>query len=87
MPVSSSLAASSAPRPAPRAAPVPAPGDAEGALDHGHAHSHPHDPPRAASVRIGPSVLRLSLAARLGLAIAFLTPLWIAVFLVVRSQP
>ncbi|MFG1478935.1 hypothetical protein V5F53_09745 [Xanthobacter sp. V4C-4] len=41
-----------------------------------------HSRPRGA--RVGPSVLRLSLAARLALAAALLAPLWIAVAVVVR---
>lgn len=89
MPVSPSVAAPSvaAPsaahsgaslaRPAPRDAAIPEPAHAHPA---GHAHHHP-------AVRIGASVLRLSLAARLALATAFLAPLWIAVFLVAGGAP
>ena len=59
----------------------------------GHAHNphsadtrshHIHAPRRAATAapRIGTSILRLSLAARLGLAMALMVPLWVAVILV-----
>lgn len=51
-----------------------------------HAHHAPAQAPqraKAAAPRIGTSILRLSLAARLGLALALMVPLWVAVVLVV----
>jgi len=58
-------------------------GSAQGA-DDGHRHIDPHAHRREARpVRIGVSVLRMSLGARLVLAAALLVPLWIAVALVV----
>ncbi|MFG1432579.1 hypothetical protein V5F44_17170 [Xanthobacter sp. V2C-8] len=53
----------------------------------GHPGAHVHGGSAAAraprGTRVGPSVLRLSLAARLALAVALLLPLWVAVALVV----
>lgn len=48
---------------------------------HGHAHHHESTtaPP---ALRIGISVLRMSVATRLAIALLLLTPLWIAVALV-----
>lgn len=53
--------------------------------DHGHGASHDRPQLRGRAPRtahVGPSMLRLSLAARLGLAALLLLPLWVAVILV-----
>ncbi|WP_454917026.1 hypothetical protein [Xanthobacter sediminis] len=58
-----------------------APGGTEGHVQgDGHRHTRRHE---ARPVRIGLSVLRMSLGMRLALAAALLVPLWIAVALVV----
>lgn len=51
-----------------------------GQPSHAEHHHAPASPGRA--VHIGPSILRLSAAARLVIAAVLLLPLWIAVFLV-----
>lgn len=56
---------------------------AAGGHDHaGGAHAHHHPPGRRSPVRIGASVLRMSLTARLGLVFVLLAVLWTAVLLV-----
>ncbi|MFS8037902.1 hypothetical protein ACI7BZ_13225 [Xanthobacter sp. AM11] len=63
-----------------------APAIAPSAQDSGaHLHAAAAGHRDARRPRIGPSVLRLSLAARLGIVAALLLPLWVAVFLVVRG--
>jgi len=69
----------------PPAAPSEGASARERAADQGHGHRHtPHPAAGAAprSVKVAPSVLRLSLAGRLALAVALLVPLWAAVVLV-----
>lgn len=62
-------------------APHPAGGD-------GHAHDHPQQGAARGGrrVKIGPSLLRLSLGARLLVALGLLAPLWLAVALVVSGM-
>lgn len=54
------------------------------AAGHSHPHGHRHgdDVSRPAPVRVGGSILRLSLGARLAVAGTLLAVLWIAVALV-----
>lgn len=61
--------------------------DGPGRAAHGVAHAHgpsagPGEGRRGRAVVIRPSLLRMSLGARLILALVLLTPLWIAVALV-----
>lgn len=76
------------------AAAPPAPNPAHGHGEHsGHAHSghthadHVRPTSRRPDVRIGASVLRLSLLARLAISGTLLVVLWTAVALVVGSEP
>lgn len=85
MPLSSAVDAAVAP-PAP--SPAHAHGEHSGHAHSGHAHSsHARPGSRRAEVRIGASVLRLSLAARLAIAGALLAVLWTTVALVAGGQP
>ncbi|MGE4374058.1 MAG: hypothetical protein AB7E29_14420 [Xanthobacter sp.] len=46
-------------------------------------HVHQNSAPRRA-LRVGPSMLRMSVAARILIALILLAPLWLAVFLVLE---
>ena len=80
MPLSSAIDAAVAP-------PAPNPAHAHGEHS-GHSHSeHARPTSRRPDVRIGASVLRLSLLARLGIAGVLLAVLWTTVALVTGGQP
>ncbi|WP_238123057.1 MULTISPECIES: hypothetical protein [unclassified Xanthobacter] len=57
----------------------PTSGHARGAAGHHRPQLHGH---AAHAAQVGPSMLRLSLAARLAVAALLLLPLWVAVMLV-----
>lgn len=59
----------------------PADGLAAARDAHGHSHRHDHANARPA-FRVGISVLRMSVATRLAIALLLLAPLWVAVALV-----
>ncbi|MDI4657717.1 hypothetical protein [Xanthobacter autotrophicus] len=85
MPLSSAVDAAAAP-PGPN--PAHAHGDPSGHAHAGHTHAdHLRSTSRRPEVRIGASVLRLSLLARLAIAGTLLAVLWTIVALVVGSEP